>query len=221
MVKTVLLLSGGLNSSVLLWREIIARGSEVYPMIINYGHNAMRGESQAAYNIHNKLFSRDDPKLQERLAQIKPVDAVSMGQLIAWDRIARNNEKLEIPYLDAFFIEIAIAYANSINADQVSVGGSEDSQEFIDRMSQVVNLSKSKPIELRAPFSKMPKSEIVQMGKTLKVPMETTYSCYQGLRYNCGTCWACIQRKDAFRVSGILDETIYNDDPRAKKSCCG
>ena len=55
----------------------------------------------------------------------------------------------------------------------------------------------------------MTKKEIVILGKELSVPFELTYSCYKGGKLHCGKCGTCVERKEAFKLAGILDPTNY------------
>lgn len=64
-------------------------------------------------------------------------------------------------------------------------------------------------VNLIAPFTTLPKSEIVRIGKRLQVPFERTWSCYKGGKKHCGTCGTCNERKEAFSLARVLDPTEY------------
>jgi 7-cyano-7-deazaguanine synthase len=39
--------------------------------------------------------------------------------------------------------------------------------------------------------------------------MYMTYSCYNGSTDHCGECGTCVERKEAFKLAGVNDPTIY------------
>jgi 7-cyano-7-deazaguanine synthase len=52
---------------------------------------------------------------------------------------------------------------------------------------------------------------VIRVGVALGVPLEHTLSCMRpaGDRH-CGLCSKCRERQDAFRESGVTDQTEYN-----------
>lgn len=67
-------------------------------------------------------------------------------------------------------------------------------------------------ISLKAPFTFYKKSDIVKLGSSLNVPFVDTWSCYQGnFPKHCGKCGTCVERKEAFTLSGVEDPTLYED----------
>jgi len=62
---------------------------------------------------------------------------------------------------------------------------------------------------LEAPFIRMNKTDIVQLGQTLQVPYQNTWSCYKGREKHCGKCGTCVERKEAFLLAGMNDPTVY------------
>ena len=51
----------------------------------------------------------------------------------------------------------------------------------------------------------MSKKEIAQEAVRLKVPLELTWSCYQGEDEPCGECDACRLRAKGFEEAGLVD----------------
>lgn len=62
-----------------------------------------------------------------------------------------------------------------------------------------------------APFVDMTKAQICELGSTLEVPFDHTWSCYKGLQKHCGKCGTCVERKEAFELAGVTDPTEYAD----------
>lgn len=66
--KVVLLYSGGIDSTVLLYR-LVESTYDVYPFFINYGQNSVKGEITAIYKIldeylKKKLFILNVPEIR-------------------------------------------------------------------------------------------------------------------------------------------------------------
>ena len=64
-------------------------------------------------------------------------------------------------------------------------------------------------IDLHTPFQKITKADIAVIGNKLGVDFSKTYSCYKGGEKHCGTCGTCVERKEAFDLSKVIDPTEY------------
>jgi len=53
------------------------------------------------------------------------------------------------------------------------------------------------------------KKDLILYGAINKIPMEHTWSCYRGLKHQCGRCLACESRKFEFERAKIQDKTVY------------
>jgi 7-cyano-7-deazaguanine synthase len=68
---------------------------------------------------------------------------------------------------------------------------------FVDAIDEATRMACG--VAVRAPFLRLDKRAIVQLGRTLEVPFEMTWSCYQGGEEPCGSCGACCERSLAFK----------------------
>jgi 7-cyano-7-deazaguanine synthase len=64
------------------------------------------------------------------------------------------------------------------------------------------------PIGVETPIIELSKSEIVELAVRLKVPLEHTWSCYEGGDVPCGVCDSCILRARGFEQAGTLDPLL-------------
>ena len=67
-------------------------------------------------------------------------------------------------------------------------------------------------VGIASPFCNMNKADIVRLGHELKVPFENTWSCYKGGDLHCGKCGTCVERIEAFKLTGITDDTRYMEN---------
>ena len=65
---------------------------------------------------------------------------------------------------------------------------------------------------LEYPFATARKEDVVSLGRELGVPMELTWSCYEGRENHCGKCGTCVERKEAFVIAGVSDPTKYEEE---------
>ncbi len=81
-------------------------------------------------------------------------------------------------------------------------------------MGRALSLGLNHPIEIAVPFAAMHKSDVIQLGVKLGVPLELTLSCMNpqsGL--HCGLCSKCRERRDAFHDAAVEDLTEYATAP--------
>jgi len=123
------------------------------------------------------------------------------------------------PHRNAMMITAAAQLASSLGVNTV-IGGwhQEDvaypdcTEEFLMSMERMLRISGADPdFMVVAPLLEMTKVEIVQTAVRFRVPIELTWSCYEGGDAQCGKCGTCKQRKKAFREAGVMDPVPYAD----------
>jgi 7-cyano-7-deazaguanine synthase len=81
--------------------------------------------------------------------------------------------------------------------------------EFNGAMMNSIYIGSYQRVRLLTPFQWSTKADIVNVGARLGLPLELTYSCYNGGELHCGVCPTCIGRKEAFRIAGREDPVQY------------
>ena len=75
--------------------------------------------------------------------------------------------------------------------------------EFFDAMSRALSLRLDHTIDIVAPFLRMGKRDVAELGQRLGVPLELTLSCMRPVNDRpCGQCSKCRERDDALKVKG-------------------
>jgi 7-cyano-7-deazaguanine synthase len=87
---------------------------------------------------------------------------------------------------------------------------------FAKAMRRVLKVCDYEPVKLVAPFIGKTKADIVRIGHNLRIAMNQTWSCYQGEDIHCGKCGTCVERIEAFKLSGVVDWTEYQDESQAQ-----
>jgi 7-cyano-7-deazaguanine synthase len=217
--KTVLIYSGGLDSTVLLYKLFEIDKREVTCINFNYGSKHNIRERIAAKEFCERLNVPicfiDLPFIRDRFKSSLLIDS--------FDPIPKGGYKEEsmkstvVPFRNGIMLSIAAGFAESIGYDVVALANHAGDHhiypdcrpEFISAMSFAIQTGTYKKIDILSPFCSYTKGEIVSIGESLCVPFESTWTCYEGKDIHCGTCGACNERKEAFKEANIQDPTVY------------
>ena len=221
MMKAVVLLSGGLDSSVTL-SLAKSQGFDVYALSFDYGQK------------HHKELQRAQMIAERAHVSAHKIISLNMN---SWGGSSLTDQNLEIeqgdihrenipntyvPARNMVFLSIAASYAEAIGARHIFIGISEVDysgyvdcrEDFIQAMEQAINKGTvsgavdNKPIKIHAPFIHSTKAEEITLGAKLGVDFSLTWSCYRGEETPCGTCDSCLLRAKAFREAGIADPLV-------------
>lgn len=221
-MQAVVLLSGGLDSATALAQAKLD-GFEPIALSIFYGQKHQR-ELEAAKTIAQHF--------QVAEHYILPID------LAQWGGSALTSKQISIPtkgvdltiipstYVpgrNTVFISVALSLAEARGAEAVYLGinavdysGYPDCRpEYLAAFQHLVSLSCRVGIEGKAPRLVAPlihdrKVDIVKRALALGVPIELTWSCYQGGEVPCGVCDSCRIRDEALLAAGRPDLTSQN-----------
>jgi 7-cyano-7-deazaguanine synthase len=218
--RAVAIVSGGMDSVTLAYL-LDSEGYDLHLLSIDYGQRHKK-EISYAKRCAERLGAAFD------IADIAKVGRLLSGSALT-DNIevphghyaAENMAVTVVPNRNAVMLSIAYGVAVAQNAVLVACavhGGDhfvypDCRPQFIeafDAMERRAVEGFGKPsLRLCAPFINKTKSEIVEIGATLSVPYEDTWSCYEGGDFHCGLCGTCNERKEAFQLAGVPDPTDY------------
>lgn len=220
-MKTVLIYSGGLDSTVLLYHLKYRLGHEVKCLSVNYGQRH-RKEIEAGQRITFDLG------VEHRVADLSGLRWMFAGSSQTSDDISvpdghyaeESMKQTVVPNRNMMMLALAGSWAVSMKADHVAYGAHSGDHaiypdcrpEFAEAVEDCLRLCDWHPVKLIRPFlypTPMSKTDIVRLGAELGVPMGRTWSCYKGGEVHCGTCGTCNERKEAFRDAGVQDPTEY------------
>jgi len=223
-VKAVVLLSGGLDSSTVLYRAK-ADGWECFALSFDYQQRHRR-ELDAAQEIGLSAGVREHQVVSFDL-RLWGGSALTDNKIdLPSDRsLAEMGESIPITYVPArntIFLSFALGYAEAIGASRVYIGvnaldysGYPDCRpDYIQAMQEVFRLGtkqgrEGESIAIVTPLIDLKKTEIIQLGNQLGVPWEKTWSCYAGSEKACGVCDSCRLRLAAFTDLGLTDPLPY------------
>jgi len=212
--KCVVVLSGGPDSAtVAYWAK--AQGYQIYPITFSYGQIAVK-ETESAKRIAEKLGMTTRIIDLSALKEIFGVTSLCNAEI---PLTSEFSSPIIVPFRNAIFLSVAVAYAVAVGADKIFYGaqGSDEPfypdcrREFYEAFEKVARLGTCQEITIKAPFSSGKKSDLIKEGAKLGVSFELTWSCYLDGKKHCGKCESCINRKRAFKETGIPDPTTYED----------
>ncbi|MGE5655932.1 MAG: 7-cyano-7-deazaguanine synthase QueC [Actinomycetota bacterium] len=223
-MRAVVLLSGGLDSSTVLY-QAKADGCDCYAISFDYQQRHRRelasakAIAQTAGVVDHQIVCFDLSLWGGSALTDCQIDLPS-------DRtVEEMSQTIPITYVPArntIFLSFALAYAETLNAEQIYIGvnaldysGYPDCRpDYIAAMQAVFRLGtkqgrEGEAVEIVAPLIHLKKTEIIQLGNQLGVPWEKTWSCYAGGEAACGTCDSCQLRLAAFEKLGLTDPLPY------------
>jgi 7-cyano-7-deazaguanine synthase len=225
MKKAVCLLSGGMDSAV---AACIAKkeGHAVYALTFDYHQRHVR-ELASAKRLAKALGARQHKILQLDLRAIGGSALtgrlkVPVGKTACEINASKKIPATYVPARNTIFLSIALAYAETINAGAIYIGanhidysGYPDCRpEYFKAFQKMADVAtkcglSGRRVRIRTPLINMSKKEIIEKAAELGVPLERTWSCYQGKKKACGVCDSCVLRKEGFRQAGLKDPLEY------------
>ncbi|MDR1497488.1 MAG: 7-cyano-7-deazaguanine synthase QueC [Puniceicoccales bacterium] len=216
-MRTVVIFSGGLDSTVLL-AKLIAEGRECLALTFKYGQKHAR-EIAAAQAICGLFGVRHQVVDLGALASLWGGNSLTDPALPVPDgHYTEERMKVTVvPGRNLVFLSIGTAWAIAEGADTLAYGAHggdhviypDCRSEFTAALAPAIALSDWRAVRLEHPFVNMTKTDIVRLGTAIGAPMHLSWSCYKGGALHCGRCATCVERKEAFANSGNPDPTHY------------
>lgn len=193
-MRTVILHSGGIDSTVLLF-DRMAQGDRVHALSIHYGQIHAQ-EIDAARAICDRY---DVPHA------VATIDAAPfVGSELT------GGTGVVVPNRNMVLIALAGAFAERHALDAVAIACHQSDgplfpdcrPAFLEEAFRTLQKGTDGRVRLLYPYAYKPKLDVVRLGVKLGVPFDDTWSCYRGGRQPCGECLACRERREALFLAG-------------------
>lgn len=227
--KALVLCSGGLDSTTLLALMVERYGcGNVEALRIDYGQKHARelraSEAVAAhYGVPLRTLDLTDAFAESDCSLLAHSDEAIPHESYSEQTTRAHGAPVStyVPFRNGLFLSAASSMALSLDCDLLCYGAHSDdaagsaypdcSQDFVDAMAHAIDLGTGGMLRMEAPFVRLTKADIVEVGLCLGVPYELTWSCYEGGDVPCGVCATCIDRARAFAANGIEDPALEGE----------
>lgn len=222
--KSVVLLSGGLDSTVNLF-EAHEKTDVTLVLTFDYGQRAREREIKTSSLIAARLGLRHrvlalpfisefgGSALTDRKHEVPQGEEVDIHSM---ESSVRTAKSVWVPNRNGIFLNIAAGFAESLGADLVIPGFNaeeaktfpDNSEDFVHTMTRSLYFSTANRVMVQCYTIRMEKPEIVRRGQQLGVDFAQLWPCYlEGDRW-CGECESCLRATRAFREAGIELSTL-------------
>jgi len=216
--KAVVLLSGGIDSAVLLYSMV--NKFECYPLTISYGqrHEKEVLAARVVCEARDRNLLLRWSWLDLRVLKELLPSALTGKYIIPHGHYTDESMKSTVvPNRNMILLAVAAGYAQGLGAGTVAYAAHSGDHaiypdcrpEFITSAMETMRLGTGDAVILYAPFVHLTKAEIVKLGQRFTVPFAHTWSCYEGGPVHCGVCGTCTERREAFKLAGVPDPTVY------------
>lgn len=210
----LLVLSGGMDSTTMLWEYV---DDIALAVTFQYGSNHNRREAECARWNCEKLgveWVEIDLEFMAKYFKsslLEGADAIPEGHYED-----ENMRSTVVPFRNGIMLAVAAGLAESRGLKAVMLANHSGDHAiypdcrpgFVKAMGEAIGEGTYEHLELRAPYTNMTKGKIALRGKELGVDYSHTYSCYKGGEHHCGKCGTCVERREALEFAGI---TLEND----------
>ena len=213
--RAIVLLSSGLDSTVNLAAACTEFDVALW-LSFDYGQRASAREVErskaisAHYSVNHKVVKLPWLESITSTGLVNRRSKIPIGDDLEIDNLERSRESANtvwVPNRNGVFLNIAAAYAESLNANFVIPGFNaeeartfpDNSRSFLHATDQALQYSTAKNVSTYCFTIGMTKTEIVRLGKSLDVPFELLWPCYFSGEQICGNCESCLRYDRAIR----------------------
>lgn len=223
MSKALVILSGGMDSTILLHHVTKELGyKDVYAITFNYGQRIIREIECAKFQA--KACGVDEHKIvnMDFFRDITKTSALTNTDIAipkARNDIGNAQPISYVPFRNLLLLTTAAAWAESMGAQDLFYGAvlTDDfsgywdcTSTFLKKANELYILNRKNAIKINAPFMKMQKDEVTAKGIDLEVDFRQTHTCYEGTDPACGECASCAARIKGFIDNKAIDPIRYS-----------
>ena len=214
----IVLLSGGLDSATTLYYAL-SKGYAARALVFDYGQRHRR----------EVLAARCVARAAKAPCEVVRISLPWKGSALLDSRVKVPSGGVRkglvpptyVPARNIIFVSFAASFAEAVGARVVFIGanavdysGYPDCRpEFFKAFQVALDRglkagAGQQRVRILTPLVALSKAEIVRLGNRLGVPLELTWSCYNGGQRPCGVCDSCRLRALGFAQAGVPDPAL-------------
>ncbi len=222
--KSLVLLSGGLDSSYGFWVEV-QRQTVALAVTFDYGQRAVQPEIAAAAALCARaeiehlivrlpffsLFS------QSSLTDVRqPLPLRENVEIENLERSRVTMKSVWVPNRNGILLNIAAGIAEGRGLGRLVPGFNleeastfpDNSEAYIEALNHSFSLSTLHQVKVECHSTQMTKSEIARAALGAGLPLASLWPCYQAGPKWCGECESCQRSRRAFSEAGVPPEVL-------------
>ena len=218
-MRSIVLLSGGLDSAVALART--PKDADRHTLTVAYGQTH-EAELESA-RIISARYGAEHSVVRCELGGIAPSPLTGCGEFATrtLEELREGPSPAFVPGRNSILVALGIAWADALGGGEVVLAANADDAagfvdcrpEFCEAANAMAGTASLREVNVSMPLISWSKSQIAYEAVRLAVPIADTLSCYTPINgMHCGRCDACTLRRDAFEKAGYPDPTQYVAD---------
>lgn len=218
--ETGLLLSGGIDSAVLL-DQLLDRGWRVVPFYVRTG---CVWQSEELTAVQRFLTNVAQPNLLDLVVLDMPLgDLYGNHWSISGVNVpddASPDEAVFLPGRNPLLLIKPALWCRMHGIGHLALASlasnpfRDATPDFFARFEQMLHEAMGGQVEIARPFERQTKKRVMEMGRDL--PLELTFSCLAPIAArHCGRCNKCAERRRGFGECGLDDPTEYFEPTKA------
>jgi 7-cyano-7-deazaguanine synthase len=216
----VILLSGGLDSALNL--ALAARdGKASLALTMRYGQRAESPELLAAERLANHYGARWKSLDVSWLGEVNPTSLTRkdhvlprphLNELDSMEISNRSAKAVWVANRNGLFLNVAAAYAEALNENEVFVGFNreeaatfpDNSAAFMEALNKSLSFSTMNQVKIASYTLDWDKSEIMAQAVAANLPLDLVWSCYEAGPDRCWQCESCKRSERALLSAGSV-----------------
>ena len=223
--KAIILLSGGLDSTVALSYAQKHTDCDVeLALTFDYGQKSAENEIKASEKIAEHY------EVSHKIIELPWLRDITNSSLVSGEGIPNSDfmtsdsmKSVWIPNRNGLFLNIAASFCDSYGYNYIIFGANKEegltfpdnTEDFRGAINKTFEFSTLLKPKVLAPLINYNKNDIVKIAVRDAVPLEYIRSCYRLGEKHCGKCESCYHLKEALLANGCqkyVDILFENED---------
>lgn len=219
-MSALVLLSGGMDSTVALFHTLNQKHGKVHVLSYYYGqrHKDELRHARDVVQVARRYYGQLDKHLELSLQGAMPLVGSLMDAGVPvthYDGPPSGDDTSFIPHRNLLFLVVAAMWAHKLDARTIVMGvrgGFPDcTPGFLQLVEDTLYLSSgAHPVRVFSPVHAS-RARSVLLARSFPgcfAALAHTMTCFEGTEPPCGTCLPCIKRAQGFDELGIPDPLI-------------
>ena len=214
-MKVVVLVSGGMDSVTALYQAA----------------SEHRGGGRNQHHYGSKHNHKEIPFAARHCERLgvphRVIELAFINELFASDLLESGGvipdghyeeqmmKQTVVPFRNGIMLSISAGYAESVGAKGVVIAAHAgdhaiypDCREvFMQSLGDAIRSGTYAGIHLLRPLIDLSKDQVARRGYELGIDFSKTWSCYKGEDVHCGICGTCVERREAFELAGLPEDS--------------